>query len=71
MVRTLEWGKLTLFVKSIKLVTLSTAPEEPVDQLPPHVTIHPNISSLADKLICPPAPRPNSSKRSWEDSDSE
>ena len=51
-------------------VTLPTAPPGSANQLQPHGAIYPQISLLADKLICPPAPKPTNSRRTWEsDSD--
>ena len=51
-------------------VALPTAPPGTANQLQPHGAIYPQISLLADKLLCPPAPKPTNSRNTW-DSDSD
>ena len=47
-------------------VALPTAPPGTANQLQPHGAIYPQISLLADKLLCPPAPKPTNSRRTWK-----
>ena len=51
-------------------VALPTAPPGTANQLQPHGAIYPQISLLADKLLCPPVPKPTTSRNVWNsDSD--
>ncbi len=51
-------------------VAVPTAPPGTANQLQPHGAIYPQISLLADKLLCPPAPKTTHSRNTW-DSDSD